>query len=104
MPKETQPAGTTVPEVHIGREIRNYMERGRLSASWLAEKLCCDRTNIYKMFGRPSLDSETLLRISVFLRHDFFAIYTRAYNICRASDVIGNTAEKAGEAGTGTDE
>ncbi len=98
MAKES-PTGTTgVPEVNIGREIRTFMERGHFSASWLAERLCCDRTNIYKIFGRPSLDSETLLRISIFLRHDFFTSYTSAHNRCRAADVIGNAAGIIGDA------
>lgn len=84
----TQPPGTTEPEIHIGREIRSFMESRHYSATWLAERLCCDRTNVYKMFARTSLDSDTLLKISVFLRHDFFKIYSRAYEHYRGSDVL----------------
>ena len=41
--------------------------------SWLARKINCDRTNIYKIFQRPSIDTALLSRISKALDHDFFA-------------------------------
>ena len=39
---------------------------------WLAKKNNCDRTNIYKIFQRPSIDTALLSRISKALEHDFF--------------------------------
>ncbi|MDE6464402.1 MAG: XRE family transcriptional regulator [Muribaculaceae bacterium] len=53
------------------------MEEGHYSAAWLAAKLFCDRTNVYKILARSSLDSDTLYKISFFLRYDFFALYSR---------------------------
>ena len=42
------------------------------SARWLAEQIPCERTNIYKIFRRGSIDTKLLKRISVILEHDFF--------------------------------
>ena len=34
----------------------------------------CSRTNMYKIFEKPHIDSEMLQRISVALDYDFFAL------------------------------
>lgn len=94
MQTEHQTAEAIEPDIHIGREIRSFMESGNMSASWLAERLCCDRTNIYKIFTRASLDSQMLLRISIFLRHNFFSVYTAAYERSRDTDAIGRAATR----------
>lgn len=43
---------------------------------WFAAKLSCDRTNVYKIFARPSIDTQLLFRISVILNRNFFAEYS----------------------------
>lgn len=75
-------AGMTIPgaTVHIGHSIKAWMGCVELTASWLARHLACDRTNIYKLFHRRSVDSNTLMKVSLALHHDFFALYTTAYN------------------------
>jgi hypothetical protein len=50
-------------------------EEGR-TASWLAQKLNCDRTNVYKIFRKPSIDMAQLLHISIVLNFDFFSCYS----------------------------
>lgn len=63
--------------IHIGKIIENeFYSQGR-SVSWLAERLHCDRTNIYNIFKRESIDTALLRRISDLLQHDFFDYYTR---------------------------
>ncbi len=62
-------------EIHIGREIRLVLRRERRSAVWLAEKLHCDRTNIYKLFKKRSIDLELLMRVSLALEYNFFEKY-----------------------------
>ncbi len=59
-------------QMNIGKEIERVMRQEGRSVSWLAEKLCCDRTNIYKLFRKSSIDTALLMRISVALNHDFF--------------------------------
>lgn len=68
-----------IPDVDIGREIRRFMKKTHFSATWLSGRMCCDRTNVYKILARRSLDSTTLFRISTFLHKDFFSVYSRAY-------------------------
>lgn len=63
-------------EVHIGNVIKEELIRQGRSASWLARVLYCDRSNVYKLFKKKSLDSDLLLRISEALQTDFFRYYS----------------------------
>lgn len=59
--------------MHIGKLIKAEMQRRGLSAIWLSQQICCERTNIYNIYGRASIDTDLLLRISSVLQHNFFA-------------------------------
>lgn len=61
--------------IHIGKIIESELHRQERSVTWFANKLYCDRTNIYKIFKRGSIDSDLLLRISNVLNHNFFNYY-----------------------------
>ncbi len=63
-------------KVHIGSEIRNKLSEQGRSVSWLADHLCYERTNIYRIFRARSIDTDTLYRISVLLNFDFFKLYS----------------------------
>lgn len=63
-------------DVHIGSIIKEELLRQGRTASWLARALYCDRSNVYKLFKKRSLDSDLLLRISEALRTDFFHSYS----------------------------
>lgn len=60
-------------QVDIGKLIKAELERQERSVTWLARHLACDRTNIYKIFSKRSIDTALLMRISEVLQHDFFA-------------------------------
>ncbi len=60
--------------IHVGQEIRRRLEEKNCTVVWLAHQLSCSRTNMYKIFEKPHLDSEMLLRVSVALDYDFFAL------------------------------
>lgn len=62
--------------IHIGHLIEEELLRQERSAAWLAKKLYCDRTNIYKIFKRESIDTDLLLRISKALHYNFFQFYS----------------------------
>ncbi len=64
-------------KVHIGTLIGNELRRQRRPAAWLAQEICCDRTNVYKILRKGSIDTELLCRISVALSHDFFAEFQK---------------------------
>lgn len=57
----------------IGILIKEELEKQERSVSWLARKLSCDRTNIYRIFQKHSIDTNLLIRISVILNRDFSA-------------------------------
>ncbi|MDO5490328.1 MAG: XRE family transcriptional regulator [Bacteroidaceae bacterium] len=62
---------------HIGSLIKKELERQERTVSWFARKLCCDRSNVYKLFKRSTIDTELLLRISQTLNYDFFEHYKK---------------------------
>ena len=67
-----------MPKIDIGKLIQEEMVRQERSVSWLARKLFCDRTNVYKIFKRTTIDTDLLMRISVVLDCDFFSVYVDA--------------------------
>ena len=83
-----QPALTTTEEfgvkVNIGSLIGNELRRQRRPAAWLAQEICCDRTNVYKILRKGSIDTELLCRISIALNHDFFADFQSACGFAKA--------------------
>lgn len=60
--------------MHVGKLIKEVFDRQPkgCTASWLASRLNCDRRNIYNIFSRAYIDTDTLMRISIVLDHDFF--------------------------------
>nr|WP_300796344.1 XRE family transcriptional regulator [uncultured Bacteroides sp.] len=62
--------------VHIGHLIEEELRKQERSVTWFAKKLCCERTNVYSIFKRESIDTALLLRISTILHHNFFIYYT----------------------------
>ena len=65
----------TTQMIHIGKIIETELHRQDRPVTWFANKLYCDRTNVYSIFKRKSIDTELLLRISQILSHDFFSYY-----------------------------
>ena len=65
----------TTQMIHIGKIIKTELHRQDRPVTWFANKLYCDRTNVYSIFKRKSIDTELLLRISQILNHDFFSYY-----------------------------
>lgn len=59
---------------HAGQIVKQYFDSlpRSYTVAWLARQLHCDRTNIYHIFQRQSIDSLTLARLSMILRHNFF--------------------------------
>lgn len=72
--------------IHIGMTIKSELDKQERSVTWFAKKLYCDRTNVYKIFKRKSIDTELLLRISVILNTNFFQYYENAYQEILKSD------------------
>ena len=60
--------------VNIGELIHEKVTDKGLSVTWLAKRLNCSRTNVYKIFNRRTIDTGMLFRISIVLELDFFEI------------------------------
>ncbi|MDE6860095.1 MAG: XRE family transcriptional regulator [Duncaniella sp.] len=61
--------------IFIGKLIRDELKEQHKSVVWLSNELGCNRTNVYKIFNRKSIDAELLLRISKALNRNFFEPY-----------------------------
>ena len=57
----------------IGILIKEELEKQERSVTWFARKLSCDRSNIYRLFQKESIDTNLLVRISILLGKDFFS-------------------------------
>jgi hypothetical protein len=58
--------------MHIGKLIEKEFKKQNRSVTWFARNLFCDRTNVYSIFRRESIDTELLKKVSVILEHNFF--------------------------------
>lgn len=58
--------------MNIGEQIENTLRKQGRSAAWLATQIPCERTNVYNIFRRKSLDARLLMKISRILNYDFF--------------------------------
>lgn len=67
---------TFIPMVHIGKEIKRKMEERQRTVVWAARHLSCSRTNVYKIFDKYTIDTDSLTRISRLLDFDFFSLYS----------------------------
>lgn len=58
--------------VHIGQIIEQKLRDQGRTVTWFARRLCCTRSNVYKIFSKESIDTALLWRISAVLEYDFF--------------------------------
>lgn len=63
-------------EIHIGRMIRKNMREKKISVISLSRQMDCSRTNVYKILDRHSVDTDTLMKLSLLIGLDFFKIYS----------------------------
>ena len=59
--------------IHIGSMIRHELRAQGRSVAWLSRTICLERSTIYKLFERDTIDLKLLMHLSVLLKHDFFA-------------------------------
>ncbi len=79
----------------VGRMVVIEMLRQEKKASWLAREVNRERSSIYKMFGRDSLDVNMLIQISLLLKHDFFKdISERVFGSQEDSNSCKNKTKK----------
>ena len=62
--------------IHIGKKIKEEMRKQNISVSVFAEKINRSRNVVYDIFGRESIDTDLLNKISKILNCDFFSLYS----------------------------
>ncbi|MDE7388704.1 MAG: hypothetical protein K2M97_05570 [Muribaculaceae bacterium] len=67
---------TSTNKIHIGSIIEQQVRAKARNVTWLAARLNCERTNIYSIFRRKSVDCSLLYRLCEILDFDFFATYS----------------------------
>ena len=60
--------------MHIGNAIYNELKRQGRTVVWFANELHLDRSTVYNIFERESVDTNLLARISIALKHNFFTV------------------------------
>ena len=67
--------------IHIGQLIEKEVRRQGRNIPWIAQQLNCERTNVYSIFHRESIDTVLLMQISLILQHNFFLYYIAEYDL-----------------------
>ena len=62
----------TTSKIHIGQLIQQQLKAQGRTVTWFARQLNYDRSNAYKIFSKPHIDTDLLLTISKVLNYDFF--------------------------------
>lgn len=58
--------------INIGQNIREELIRQERTVSWLARKINCTRTAVYRIMEKNSIDTHQLMLISQVLHRNFF--------------------------------
>ena len=66
--------------MHIGIKIFEEVKRQGKTTVWLAKELSCDRTNVYRIYEKSSIDLSLLMRISNILKFNFFELLSEEYD------------------------
>jgi len=62
--------------MHIGNIIKQVIDDNNVNISALAESIGKQRSNLYNIFERKSVDTELLYMLSKKLKYDFFKHYS----------------------------
>lgn len=67
--------------VHIGQLVKSVFDESGMTVSELARQLRCERTNVYTIFKRRTVDVELLAMLSEILNHNFLDDAMRLYGL-----------------------
>ena len=66
---------------HIGHLIKAVFDESGMTVSEFARQIHLERSTIYGIFERPSIDSMLLARISLVLKHNFLSDIEQHYGL-----------------------
>jgi len=64
--------------LHIGNMIRAELKAQGRTITWFAKAIHTDRTNVYKILSKETIDLQLLIRISKLLHRDFLQDVSKA--------------------------
>lgn len=67
--------------LHIGQLIKAVFDESGMSVSEFARQIHLERSSVYNIFERPSIDAIQLARISLVLKHNFLSDVERHYGL-----------------------
>ena len=67
--------------LHIGQLIKTVFDESGMSVSEFARQIHLERSSVYNIFERPSIDAIQLARISLVLKHNFLSDVERHYGL-----------------------
>ena len=67
--------------VHIGQLMKSVFDESGMTVSELARQLRCERTNVYTIFKRRTIDVELLAMLSIILNHNFLDDAMKLYGL-----------------------
>lgn len=79
--------------IHIGHIIQARLKADKRSVGWLSREIGCTRNHVYKLFNKPSLDGDLILRISNAMNFNFFQYYSAAFLECMKARMGEKTEE-----------
>ena len=71
-------------KLDIGEIIRQEFEKSGLSASQFARMINKERTLVYHLFKRQSIDTDLLYQISMILNVDLFQLFSEIIGACHS--------------------
>ena len=71
----------TQHDIHIGQRIKAVFDESGMTVSEFARQIHLERSTVYGIFERPSIDSMLLARISLVLKHNFLSDVEQYYGL-----------------------
>ena len=72
--------------IHIEHLIKQELQKQGYTVTWLTKELNCSRSNVYKIFDKPTLDTALLMQISKLLDVDFFQYYSEELELLKSEN------------------
>ena len=71
----------TQTNLHIGHLIKSVFDESGMTISEFARQIHLERTTVYSIFERPTVDVLQLARISLVLKHNFLSDVERHFGL-----------------------
>ena len=72
---------STQTNLHIGHLIKSVFDESGMTISEFARQIHLERTTVYSIFERPTVDVMQLARISLVLKHNFLSDVERHFGL-----------------------